>query len=298
MNKFGTILLTTLCTLGVVAGGTAITLNIPAVKDKIVSYYTDSSIDPSIDTTENLYNSVLTKLSKFTEYKVTSIKDITFDDKNNEWSMFVTALNSQNVDIAITINGAVSGDDINNVESAIKDCFVIANNANSTKFLINESKINNFLTELNSLVDNTSTINFERLSWNVSVETIFTKDEIYNYILENGNDFIDLALLQKNKANDDILNENVTFDCRCYYLSSGIWTGRIGIELNSYKYNLVFTIRNNGYSRPKFLGYISDFVKTGKIEGDLKLANIECIAPNNVINLLTVIDDLVDSSVD
>ncbi len=50
MNKFGTITLTALGTLGVVAGGTAIALNVPTVQEKIKEHFTEPVVEqPSED---------------------------------------------------------------------------------------------------------------------------------------------------------------------------------------------------------------------------------------------------------
>lgn len=222
--------------------------------------------DPS-----TMYDTVISNLSDkiSSYYAISSIKDITLNENENSWEIvalgYIVSTQSEQY---FTLTGT----------NAIKNDIVRLSNSIEDYFSTDDE--GEFITSLNVLINNTPNINYVRYSCSSSIDTNFTRSEIYDYLLENGSGYIDISLLQTNMTNDDNSNVDVIFTSS--YIE-GIWTGIFEIEYNSYKYDLIFKITNNGYNRTKVLGFIVDYIRNGTVENDLHLDSIECITPNDVI---------------
>ncbi len=98
MNKFGIASLSCLGTLAVIAGGTAVGLNIPTIKDKVAVYFNDNNVSESAGNVDNNEDN-----SKIDVIKLTNLpeellgKDIDAE-KMNENLYLITASSSADVD--------------------------------------------------------------------------------------------------------------------------------------------------------------------------------------------------------
>ncbi len=240
----------------------------------------DDGIDSAIISAERELRLTLSKSTKYYTERILNCSvdsvveeaEIISEDNTRSWTITAETMTNRGTLLTQLIVGEVDSTFADKVSSSLDNCI--------DNELIDNDQVVTYLNSVNEMVENSKNISFTNYSVDRDLETVLTKDDVYDFIFNyyldsNIND--ELSMLVSDKASelnlskeniDNLVHTTITLD------AEGLWYVILNISLNNHDYFIYFNIKNNGYNNLECLEIVEDYILEGTTHENLTLVDL------------------------